>query len=97
MLCFSILFAVQNEYVFAETDKNVFDDEDNEVATFDMEIDDEPHTLENLTTNDTYLDLKPLASVLKKEKMNDEFDEKAPTSTDNEEKNKRKHINYQSN
>jgi putative alpha-1,2-mannosidase len=73
----------------------VFDGQDNEVATIDMEVDDEHHTLENLTTYDTYLDLKPLASVLKKEKMNDEFDEKAPTSTDNEEKNKRKHITCQ--
>lgn len=46
----------------------MFDNQDNRVATFDMGVDDEPYSPENLTTYDTYLDLKPLASVLKKEK-----------------------------
>lgn len=54
-----------------------------------MEVDDEAYRLEDLTTYDIYLDLKPAEKpVLKEKKMDGIPDEKAVTYADNKEKNK---------
>lgn len=54
-----------------------------------MEVDDEAYRLENLTTYDIYLALKPPEKpVLKEKKMDGIPDEKAVTYVYNKEKNK---------